>query len=462
MSVAAWIEAVFAGLPESELTVIVAESTECNLRWAHNALTTNGQMHDRSATVIAYRHGSNDAATAVVTGPVPSQAALLDLAARAVSALATAQPEKPEHLPHGSVDADFGSPHAADLGGISVLSQLAAELGDVFAAASATERFFGFAEHSVTTTWLATSEGTRRRHVQPAGRFELNAKDTTTGGSAWVGRATRDFTDVRVPDLAAEVRQRLSWSRTSVALPAGRYETILPPSAVADLMICAYWAMSGRDADEGRNVFAGPRQGSNRIGEQLAVLPVTMASDPHQPGMETADFAVVPVSVDGVSSVWDNGAAVNRVEWIRNGTLERLVRTRADLRESGETTPWSFPTENLIVDAGSDDSLADMIASTTRGLLLTCLWYIREVDPETLLLTGLTRDGVYLIENGEVVGEVNNFRFNESPIELLRRATQASRPEHTLCREWNDYFLWTITPALRIPDFNMSTVSQAV
>jgi predicted Zn-dependent protease len=102
-----------------------------------------------------------------------------------------------------------------------------------------------------------------------------------------------------------------------------------------------------------------------------------------------------------------------------------------------------------------------MIAGTERGLLLTCLWYIREVDPQTLLLTGLTRDGVFLVENGAVQGAVNNFRFNESPIDLLRRATQVGRSEHTMSREWSDYFRRTVMPPVRIPDFNMSTVSQA-
>jgi predicted Zn-dependent protease len=102
-----------------------------------------------------------------------------------------------------------------------------------------------------------------------------------------------------------------------------------------------------------------------------------------------------------------------------------------------------------------------MIASTERGLLLTSLWYIREVDPQTLLLTGLTRDGVYLVEDGQVRGAVNNFRFNESPIDLLRRATEAGATVPTLSREWSDYFMRTAMPALRIPDFNMSTVSEA-
>ena len=102
-----------------------------------------------------------------------------------------------------------------------------------------------------------------------------------------------------------------------------------------------------------------------------------------------------------------------------------------------------------------------MIARTERGLLLTCLWYIREVDPQTLLLTGLTRDGVYLVENGEVVGAVNNFRFNESPVDLLGRVSEAGAPSGRLPREWSDFFTRTAMPAIRVPDFNMSTVSQA-
>ena len=102
-----------------------------------------------------------------------------------------------------------------------------------------------------------------------------------------------------------------------------------------------------------------------------------------------------------------------------------------------------------------------MIAATERGLLLTTLWYIREVDPQTLLLTGLTRDGVFLVENGEVTGAVNNFRFNESPVDLLGRTVQAGRTERTLPREWNDWFTRAAMPTLRVPDFNMSSVSPA-
>ena len=102
-----------------------------------------------------------------------------------------------------------------------------------------------------------------------------------------------------------------------------------------------------------------------------------------------------------------------------------------------------------------------MLVATDRGLLLTTLWYIREVDPQTLLLTGLTRDGVFLVEGGEVTGAVNNFRWNESPVDLLGRIDQVGRTERTLPREWNDWFTRAAMAPLRVPDFNMSSVSPA-
>ena len=118
--------------------------------------------------------------------------------------------------------------------------------------------------------------------------------------------------------------------------------------------------------------------------------------------------------------------------------------------------------DNLILDApGADGSLAELVSRTSRGLLLTCLWYIREVDPQTLLLTGLTRDGVYLVENGEVTGAVNNFRFNESPVGMLNRITEVGGTVPTLPREWADYFTRAAMPPVRVEGFNMSSVSQA-
>jgi len=158
-------------------------------------------------------------------------------------------------------------------------------------------------------------------------------------------------------------------------------------------------------------------------------------------------------------SVFDNGLDAGRVELVRNGVVNALTYPRAAAAEFA--APVAVPGNNLLLTGGTDASLADMVAHTERGLLLTCLWYIREVDPATLLVTGLTRDGVYLVEDGAVTGEVNNFRFNESPLDLLRRVTEVGATQRTLPREWKDWFTRTAIAPLRIPDFHMSSASKA-
>jgi predicted Zn-dependent protease len=157
-------------------------------------------------------------------------------------------------------------------------------------------------------------------------------------------------------------------------------------------------------------------------------------------------------------SVFDNGATVRRVEWLRDGEVAELAYSRAEAAEFG--TAFTPGGDNLLLTGGSSATLDEMVASTRRGLLLTCLWYIREVDPATLLLTGLTRDGVYLVEDGEVVAEVeHNFRFNHSPLDVLRQATEVGTTERTLPREWKDWFTRAAMPPIRVPEFTMSSVS---
>ena len=163
----------------------------------------------------------------------------------------------------------------------------------------------------------------------------------------------------------------------------------------------------------------------------------------------------------GPASVFDNGMPTPAVNWIEDGVLTNLIRPRAWALKT--TAPADGrrrqpdPRGRRRATATSDE----MVAATERGLLLTTLWYIREVDPQTLLLTGLTRDGVFLVEGGEVTGAVNNFRFNESPVDLLGRPPRPARTERTLPREWNDWFTRAAMPTLRVPDFNMSSVSPA-
>jgi predicted Zn-dependent protease len=159
--------------------------------------------------------------------------------------------------------------------------------------------------------------------------------------------------------------------------------------------------------------------------------------------------------------VFDNGAPLSPTAWISNGVISSLVQTRHSAALTG--MPFTPYVDNLILESADPGGDLDrLVAGTERGLLLTCLWYIREVDPRDLLLTGLTRDGVYLIEGGEVTGAVNNFRFNESPAGMLTRAAAIGSTERTLPREWSDYFTRTAMPAMRVEGFNMSSVSQAL
>ncbi|WP_236239324.1 metallopeptidase TldD-related protein [Streptomyces sp. CC228A] len=439
--------------------VIADERSSANLRWAGNALTTNGVTRGRTLTVVATVDGAEGTASGVVSRSAVTAEELEPLVRAAEEAARSAGPaEDAGPLVAGVPESpDFGEAPAET--SPEVFAGFAPALGEAFGRAGAGGReLYGFAYHELTSTYVGTSTGLRLRHDQPNGTLELNGKSPDRTRSAWVGRATRDFGDVDPLALDEELAQRLAWAERRIELPAGRYETLLPPTAVADLLIYQQWSAAARDAAEGRTVFSKPG-GGTRVGENLATLPLTLRSDPAEPGLESAPFVIAHASGDD-ASVFDNGLPLAPVDWIREGRLEHLVTTRHSAGLTG--LPVAPGAGNLILEGGADRSLEEMVASTRRGLLVTCLWYIREVDPATLLLTGLTRDGVYLVEDGAVVGEVNNFRFNESPVELLRRASEAGRTERTLPREWSDWFTRTAMPPLRVPDFNMSSVSQGV
>ncbi|MFN2496797.1 MAG: metallopeptidase TldD-related protein [Pseudonocardiaceae bacterium] len=468
-------EAVLAASKADGCIVLLTETSEANLRWANSTMTTNGHTRSRSFSVISVVDGPAGPAVGTVSGngtdlhEVHAVVAASEEAARQSGSARDVAPLIENPADDNPAD-DFDRPGAATE--IGVFTQLAGELAAAFRDSRSTGTgagsgylLYGFAEHRLETTWLASSTGLRRRWVQPTGTVELNAKvaDDLTR-SAWVGAYTADFTDLDLTAMTAAARRRLGWSKRQVELPAGRYETILPPSAVADLMVYMVLMMEGRPAHEGRSAFAAPpdradgKPGRTRLGERLTNLPLTLFSDPAVPGLRTSPFLATTVSGDSVS-VFDNGAPMRRVDWLRDGTINALTFPRAAAEEfGGEFTPAP---DNLLMTGGSPASIEDLVARTERGLLLTCLWYIREVDPTSLLLTGLTRDGVYLVENGEVVSQVNNFRFNESPIDLVRRASEVGATERTLCREWKDWFARTAMPPMRVPDFNMSSVSPA-
>ncbi|MDX6323981.1 MAG: hypothetical protein QOK15_335 [Nocardioidaceae bacterium] len=452
------VERALQATTSDRCVVVVRVSSSANLRWANNTLTTNGVMHRSLITVISFVDHAGGTASGAVTSTATTVEQVRRIVETADEAARSGRPaDDAAELVGGTAAADWDE--APEETSIDVYADIATGLGDVFDRADDRGRvLYGFVDHDVTTTYLGSTTGLRLRHTQPSGHWSCTGKTSDLSQSAWVGGATRDFTDVDVGAFEAELERRLGWSRRTVDLPAGRYDTVLPPTAVADLMIYAYWVASARAAQDGQSVFSRPG-GGTRIGERLSRRPVTIYSDPAYDGLQSVPFLVTASSGD-IASVFDNGLPLRRADWVRDGKLEALVQTRETARLTDQpVTPY---VDNLVVEVGDASGEPErLVSDVQRGLLLTCLWYIRAVDPQTLLLTGLTRDGVYLVEDGEITAAVNNFRFNESPVDLLDRFADASRTVPSFSREWGDEFPRTATPALRVPDFNMSTVSQA-
>jgi predicted Zn-dependent protease len=452
------VEQALKASTADDCVAVLYDTTSANLRWANNTLTTNGAMHSVTMTVVSFAGAGRGVATGSVIGSASTleQVTALVEAADTAARASTAAEDAAELVGGDAAEDWFAEPVRTS---IDVYTDFAPALGEAFGTAEAAGRIlYGFVDHELTTCYLGSSTGLRLRHVQPTGHYGFTGKPTDLSASAWVGGATRDFTDVDPIALERQLGQRLSWAGRRVDLPAGRYDTILPPTAVADLMIYTYWSASAREAHDGHSVFSRAG-GGTRIGERLSRRPVQLSSDPAYDGLQAAPFVTASAS-SNVASVFDNGLPLSRTSWVKDGILEALLQTRhsAALTEQ----PVTPAIDNLVLSVdGASGSLDTLVGDTERGLLLTCLWYIRVVDPQTLLLTGLTRDGVYLVENGEVTGAVNNFRFNDSPVALLDRFSFASETAPTFSREWGDYFSRTAMPALRVPDFNMSSVSQA-
>src|SRR5580692_4198331 len=423
------VERALAASRSDDCVVIAEETSSANLRWAGNTLTTNGVSSSRQLTVIAIDRRAEGASAGIISraGVGPDQ--IEEVVREAEHAAAEATPaEDAAQVTGGDEAAPFGRnndepgwdspPGRTEIG---VLRDVATALGETLRQAQAADRkLYGFAEHDLVSTFLGTSRGLRRRYDQPTGRVELNAKSADLTRSAWTGAATR---------------------------------------AVTDLLVYLYWSAGAKDAADGRTVFS-KAGGGTRVGEQLSPQPVTLSSDPLAAGLRCPPFVIAHASGSD-SSVFDNGLTLNPTAWIQDGTLAALHSSRHSAALAG--LPFTPAIDNLIfaTSAPGAPALEEMIASTGRALLLTCLWYIREVDPQVLLLTGLTRDGVYLVEGGEVVGAVNNFRFNESPVGMLGRLLEVGATVPTLPREWGDYFNRAAMPPLRVEGFNMSSVSQA-
>jgi predicted Zn-dependent protease len=239
-------------------------------------------------------------------------------------------------------------------------------------------------------------------------------------------------------------------SRNPVAIEPGRYTTILEPTAAANLVQLITGAMQARAADEGRSFFSKPG-GGNKIGLQVVDPRVTLVTDP----------ADVPSEIGGFDG---SGLPLEKVTWIENGVVKSLNYDRYWAQQKGvKPTPvgGGFGARSLRM-TGGPTSMADMIKGTERGVLVTRFWYIRGVDPRTILYTGLTRDGTFLIENGVVTKPIKNFRFNESPIFFLNNLQALGPSVRINSSESLGAGGAVYMPPLKVRDFTFSSLSDAV
>jgi predicted Zn-dependent protease len=455
------VDRALQGAGDDPMVVLVDHADQVNLRWANSTLTTNGHLHGQTVDIIACHRDRDGTHTATVSGQVADTADVDHLVARArataqTAAVATDAAELPQPAAPIVPDWDDETPRT----GPAEIAELAMDLGEVFRAGAARDTYyFGYAEHDVTTTYLGSTTGSRLRWTQHSSRLETTARDRAGDRSAWHGEAGDSLRSVDLTAVADTLATQLAWQQRQVTVPPGRHTVLLSPSAVADLMVELYWYADAESAAEGRSVFSGSNRGT-RVGDTLGEG-ITLASDPYHPdpSMRCADFVAV-AGGSATTSVFDNGGPLPATEWIADGVLNRLITTRASAATTG--LPYAPAVDNLrMATANGQGDLMEVAARLNNGLLITCLWYNRVVDPETLLLTGLTRDGVYLVQDGEVVGSCGNYRFNESPVGLLRRIVDSGTPERTLARELGDYFARATMPPLVVADYNLSTSSDA-
>jgi predicted Zn-dependent protease len=450
------IEKILARATSDDCIVVIKEKTQANLRWASSTLTTNGVIQERSVTVIAFKSiGASMAAGGVTRTSVKEDEidSILDAAIAAAVANGAAEDYAP--LARDVSFGNWSAPHTPT--GAEVFKKFAPDLGEMMKASVADEiELFGYAEHTHESIWVGSKGGMRLRHDSPVGRVEMTAKSHSRSRSTWEGIETHDFNDVSVEKIDKQIRQRLAWQERKVELPAGRYDTVFPSGSIADFYVYMMWVAGARNAFEGQSVFS-KKGGGTRVGEKLSDIGLQLFSDPSHSILTGSPFVSTTTSTP-FTSVFDNGQKQSRVDWIKDGVLQSLIQTRA----SSKLTSLAYTPigENLIMSVdGASGSLDDLVKKIENGLLLTTLWYIRMVDPNSLLLTGLTRDGVYYVKNGEVQGVTNNFRWNDSPVNALSRISAAGTSEWTQPREWAGDASSMFVPPMIIKEFNMSTVS---
>ncbi|MEZ0472006.1 TldD/PmbA family protein [Luteimonas salinilitoris] len=432
------LDKVIALSEADECTATLNGSIAGNIRFALNNVSTSGIVNDAELSVqVAF---GRRVGTATVN---EFDDAALERVVRRAEDLARLAPENPEFMPAIGKQEYKPSPTFSESTAAITPEFRAQVAADSIGPCRAEDLIAaGFLNDGQSFVAFANSNGNFGYQTGTNFNYTCTVRTEDGRGSGWVGRNLKDASDF---DAGRDIRvamRKASESADAKALEPGKYTVILEPAAAAGLVSFMMRFFDARTADEGRS-FLSKKGGGNKLGEQVYDPRVNISADPWDP-----DAAVLP---------WDEeGMPREKMTIIENGKVAALDYSRFWAKEQGKRAVGR--PGNLLM-AGGDKSTAELIAGTDRGILVTRTWYIRMVDPQTVLLTGLTRDGTFYIENGELKYPVKNFRFNESPVIMLNNIEELGRPVRVAGDE-SDFVM--LLPAMKLRDFTFTSLSDAV
>jgi predicted Zn-dependent protease len=409
-----------------------------NIRYARNSVSTSGGV-SQTSLVVSSAYGKKSGVATINEFDDAS----LEKVVRRSEDLAKLAPENPEFVsflgPQEYTESPTYVPATAAMtpkdraDAVATSLQISKDNKQVAA---------GFLENSAGFSAMMNSHGLFAYNTSTNVAFNVTLRTEDSKGSGYASKGYNDFTQLDVKKATTVAAKKAAGSLTAKAIEPGKYTVILEPAAVAVLLENLMFSLDARLADEGRSFLSKPG-GKTKLGEKLVDERVTIYSDPQNPILPTA--------------TWNNdGRPQEKITWIDKGVIKNMYYSRYWAQKQGVK---AIPGPDGMIMEGGNASLEDLIKGTEKGILVTRLWYIRPVDPQTLLLTGLTRDGTFYIENGEIKFPVKNFRFNESPVIMLNNIDAIGKMERCVSSESNNHYL---LPPLRVRDFTFSSLSDAV
>ena len=432
------IQKVLGFSKADEASVAIEGGPYAHLRFANNEVTTSGEVGNVVVTVVS-AFGKRSGSASVNQFDDAS----LERAVRQSEETARFAPEDPEYLPMLGAQ-QFPAINAWDDAVASIEPAYRAEVAKqaIAQAKPRNSKIAGFLTNAARFQAIGNSRGLFAHHRQTELTYSNTVRTTDGTGSGWAGNNgefLQRFDPVRMAKTAVE---KAVMSVRPREVPPGTYPTILEPSALADLIFYLGFQMDARSADEGRSFFTA-KGGGNKVGQQVFHPRVVIKTDPSDLRAPALPFA-------------SEGLPSRKINWVDQGILKTLDYSRYWAQKQ-EKEPTPEP-GNLIMEGGTG-TVDDLIKQTKRALLVTRLWYIRFVDPQTVLLTGLTRDGTFMIENGRVAYPVKNFRWNDSPVSVLNKIEAMSQAVRARGSEAEDFPI--VCPAVRT-QFTFSSLSDAI